>query len=80
MSSDTTTIVMLLVAGLGLLVLVAVLLRIALRQGRRQRRQDRLERGFERARTVARSGSGVQGTPYSVYGESAWSNDPRERD
>jgi hypothetical protein len=29
---------------------------------------------------VARSGSGVQGTPYSVYGESAWSNDPRERD
>ena len=79
MSSDTTTILVYLVAGLGLIALGAVLW-LAVRHGRRNRRQSRLERGFERAQTVARSGSGVQGTPYSVYGESAWSNDTREHD
>jgi len=79
MSSDTTTIVLLLVAGVGVLVLTSVLW-VMIRHGRKHRRQGRLERGFERARRVARSGSGVQGTPYSVYGESAWSDDTGERD
>lgn len=79
MFSDTTTLFVLLVAGLGLFVL-AIVLWTLIRHRRRNRRQGRLERGFERARTVARSGSGIQGTPYSVYGESAWSRDTRERD
>jgi hypothetical protein len=79
MSGGTTTIILILVAGLGLTALAAVL-RAAIRNRRRGRRQGRLERGFERAREVARSGSGIQGTPYSVYGEAAWSDDTRDRD
>jgi hypothetical protein len=79
MSGDTTTIAFLIVAGLGLLAL-AVVLWMVTRHGRRNRRQGRLERGFERARSVAQSGSGVQGTPYTVYGESAWSDDSGKRD
>ena len=78
MSSGTTTIIFILVAGLGLAALAAALW-AAIRHRRRGRRQGRLERGFERAREVARSGSGVQGTPYSVYGEAAWSDDDRDR-
>lgn len=79
MSSNTTTIILLLVAGVGVFVLAGVLW-VMIRHGRRHRRQDRLERGFERARRVAQSGSGVQGTPYSLYGESAWSDDTGDRD
>jgi len=78
MSGDTTTISLVLVAGLGFIALAAVPW-IAIRHRRKGRRQGRLERGFERAREVARSGSGVQGTPYTVYGESAWSDDTRDR-
>ena len=79
MFHDTTTFILLLVAGMGVFVLAGVLW-IMIRHGRRYRRQDRLERGFERARRVARSGSGVQGTPYSLYGESAWSDDTDDRE
>lgn len=77
MSGDTT-IVLLLAAGLGLFALAAVLW-LWLRHWRRNLRQGRLERGFRRARKVAQSGSGVQGTPYSLYAESAWSDESRER-
>lgn len=39
--------------------------------GRRRRlfRQNGLDRGFERARHARRSGSGIQGRPYSIYCE-----------
>jgi hypothetical protein len=38
------------------------------------REQARLSLAFERARMMAETGSGVQGSPY-VSGESAWSNE-----
>lgn len=56
--------------ALGLVLLIGAL------RGRKRsrRRQDRLGLAFERARIVSRSGSGLQGTPYSMYGESSWSS------
>tara|TARA_R110001606_G_scaffold324796_1_gene471540 strand:+ start:53 stop:283 length:231 start_codon:yes stop_codon:yes gene_type:complete len=58
------------VASLGLVLLLGLL------RGRKRsrRRQNRLGVAFERARIVERTGSGLQGTPYSVYGESSWSD------
>ncbi|MEX2615066.1 MAG: hypothetical protein WD767_03120 [Alphaproteobacteria bacterium] len=62
-------------ALIAVVALCLVLLIGALRGRKRsRRRQDRLGLAFERARIVARSGSGLQGTPYSMYGESSWSN------
>jgi hypothetical protein len=46
---------------------------------RRRYQQTRLDQAFQRARRVRQSGSGVQGTPYSVYGDSAAPNDPWHR-
>lgn len=45
---------------------------------RKQRRQARLDIAFARARTVGQTGSGLQGTPYSVYAESAWADHTKE--
>lgn len=73
MSSDTTTITVIILAGVGLSAL-AVMLWVVIGWLRRNRRQARLERAFKRARKVVQSGSGIQGTPYSVYGESSWSD------
>ncbi len=43
-----------------------------------RRRQDRLSIAFERARAVRTRGSGLQASPYSVYGEPVW-NVKRDR-
>ncbi len=37
-----------------------------------RRRQDRLSTAFERAQAVRTRGSGLQGSPYSVYAEPVW--------
>ena len=44
-----------------------------------RRRQDRLSIAFERAQAVRTRGNGLQGSPYSVYGEPVW-NVKRDRD
>ena len=44
------------------------------RNGRERRRQQRLNAAFERAKRVAYCGTGEQGQPYSVYGQSAWTD------
>ena len=59
--------------GLGLVAL-AVALWIALLIRSNKRRQDRLARGFERAQKASKTGSGIQGKPYSVYGEPSWTD------
>jgi hypothetical protein len=59
--------------GLGLAVL-AVVLWVVLAVRRYRRRQDRLSRGFERAQKASKTGSGIQGKPYSVYGEPSWTD------
>ncbi len=43
-----------------------------------RRRQDRLSIAFERAQAVRTRGSGLQGSPYSVYAEPVW-NVKRDR-
>lgn len=60
------------VAGLSVLAVGAWLV-LAWRD-RRQRR-SRLDRAFARGRLVQRTGTGVQGKPYSLYGEIFWSDD-----
>ena len=59
--------------GIGIAVLAGLLIAVA-GWRRKRRRQARLDLAFSRARTVERTGSGLQGTPYSVYGESAWAD------
>lgn len=44
----------------------------------KRRRRSRLDRAFTRGRLVQRTGTGVQGKPYSVYGEIFWADDHRE--
>ena len=53
------------------LVIVAIAVH---RNGRERRRQQRLNAAFERAKRVAYCGTGEQGQPYSVYGQSAWTD------
>ena len=65
-------------AGAGLIMLAA-LLWIVIGWRRRTRRQSQLAKGFDRARIVQQTGSGIQGTPYSVYGVSAWSGDGHKK-
>lgn len=78
MSSDTTAIIFIVLTGAGLIAL-AGLLWIVIAWRRRNRRQAQLEKGFDRARIVEQTGSGIQGTPYSVYGGSVWSGDGRHK-
>lgn len=73
MFGDTLTILVVILAGLGLIALAGVLGFVI--GSRRRRQQAHLGKGFERARMVERTGSGIQGTPYSVYGKSSWSGD-----
>lgn len=64
-----------LVAAVALtLLFVAVALRFTLGRKRFRRQQDKLGIAFDRARIVGRTGSGLQGTPYSICGESSWSD------
>lgn len=62
--------------GLIAVAALAVVFLLGALRGRKRsrRRQDRLGLAFERARIVSRSGSGLQGTPYSLYGESSWTS------
>jgi len=62
----TTTIIFIAVALVVLLLPVAAL-RIVLGWRRETRHQAKLDEAFERARRARRSGSGVQGMPYSDY-------------
>lgn len=78
MSSDASAVMLIVLAGAGLMALAGAL-GIVIGWRRRKRHQAQLEKGFARARTVAQTGSGVQGTPYSIYGASAWSG-ARRRD
>ena len=57
----------------------AIVLALYIYGQRKKRYQDRLDEAFERARMVQRSGSGVQGKPYSLYGASSWSVGKQER-
>ena len=41
-----------------------------------RRRQSRLSGAFERAQAVRTRGSGLQGSPYSIYAEPAWNVKP----
>ena len=69
MSSDTTTIIFIILAGL---ILIALVVRwIVIGWQRRNRHQARLDRAFERASAVRMTGSGIQGALYHVYGESS---------
>ena len=70
---STTTFV---VAGLGLIALAAII-RLVVSWRRHKQHSARLQDAFERAREVGRSGSGIQGKPYSVYGETSWQDDSR---
>jgi hypothetical protein len=71
MMGDMVTVGTILALVFGAAVLVALLW--SLISWRRQReRQARLDTAFQRSRKVSQSGSGLQGTPYSVYGEAAW--------
>ena len=56
----------------------AIVLALFVYGQRKKRHQDRLDDAFERARMVQRSGSGVQGKPYSLYGDSSWSEQGRQ--
>ena len=44
-----------------------------------RRRQARLDIAFERAQAVRTRGSGLQGSPYSLYAEPVWQMSRRER-
>ncbi len=77
MSGDTPLIVFAIIAAIGLVALAGVLW--VATTWRRERQRARLERGFERARKVEKSGSGIQGTPYSVYGSSSCSDGTRPK-
>lgn len=77
MMKDLMMLLFITVAGLGVLALIAGLW-LLLGQRRKRRHQNRLDIAFERARTVERTGSGLQGMPYSVYGESAWADHSRD--
>ena len=68
-------IVLVSIAGLSILAVVAWFV-LAWRE--RKRRRSRLDRAFTRGRLVQRTGTGVQGKPYSVYGEIFWTDDRRE--
>ena len=70
------TFIIVLTASVVILALAVVAVRLHLAK---RREQDRLSTAFDRARTVAKSGGGMQGTPYNVYGESAWSDDSRHQ-
>ncbi len=74
----TTATVLMSLIGPGLIAF-AVVLWFVIGWRRRRRRQARLERGFQRARGVERTGSGIQGTPYSLYGTSSWDDVSRHR-
>ena len=69
----TTSLAVTILTGLGLVAL-AIALWIAFRIRRHKRRQASLSRGFERAQKASKTGSGIQGKPYSVYGEPSWSD------
>ena len=69
-------IVLVSIAGLSILAVVAWLM-LAWRE--RRRRRSRLDRAFSRGRLVQRTGTGVQGKPYNVYGEIFWSDDHQEK-
>jgi hypothetical protein len=69
--------IVILAAAVGIAVLT-VLLWAFFGWQKKRRRQARLDIAFSRARTVERTGSGLQGTPYSVYGESAWADHTRD--
>ena len=71
------TMLVILAAAVGLAVLAAMLW-VFVGWQKKRRRQARLDMAFSRARTVERTGSGLQGTPYSVYGESAWADHTRD--
>ena len=63
-----TTIIIIAVAVVVLVLPVAAL-RIVLGWRRNMRHQAKLDEAFERARQARRSGSGIQGTPYSHYSD-----------
>jgi hypothetical protein len=74
----TATTSFMIFVGLGLITLVAVSW-IVIGWQRKKRRQAKLARGFERARKAAKTGSGIQGKPYSIYGEPSWSDKARDK-
>jgi uncharacterized iron-regulated membrane protein len=74
MVGDKTIIVLI---SLALPVVALAALWLVIGWWRRKRRQSRLAKAFARARQVRESGSGLQGKPYSLYGESSWSDDSR---
>lgn len=65
-SAITVLTVILIAFGLGIALALVWL--------RRRAQQTRLDEAFQRARKVKRSGSGIQGTPYDVYGFDTESN------
>ncbi len=71
MSEGAITLILLLTASV---IFLAVVLWLVFRWLRKSRRQSRLDEAFERARKVRQSGSGLQGKPYNLYGESSWSD------
>lgn len=73
MLGATTSTAIVIILGLGLIALAAAVWLIITMQ-RSKRRQDRLSRGFERAQKASKTGSGIQGKPYSVYGEPSWTD------
>ena len=67
------TLIALFLAGAALLAAVLLLSR---NRRLKFREQARLSLAFERARMMAKTGSGVQSSPY-IYGEAAWPDDAR---
>ena len=62
----------------GLAVGAIVLGFLVVRYGKNKRHQSRLDDAFDRAQQVQRSGSGLQGKPYSLYGSASWSSDTQQ--
>lgn len=52
----------------------AMLLALFVYRQRKRLHQERLDGAFERARLVQHNGNGVQGKPYSLYGDSSWTD------
>jgi len=62
---------------LGIAAFVVVIVYLAGAKMRtNRRRQSRLSGAFERAQTVRTRGSGLQGSPYSIYAEPVWNVKP----
>ena len=58
-----------------IILLILGVMSLSVRARNHRRQQIRLSVAFERAQAVRTRGSGLQGNPYGVYAEPAWSTE-----